>query len=105
MYDGGVRSQPQRSRLWYSRGHDAVEKKRKWSWRQVRCSRDIVRSVHVYLHNVDREEITAVIGEVVVDGETALRVERLWCSRLYNVQCHVRLLVTVVNSLAAINNY
>jgi len=82
MYDGGVRSQPQRSRLWYSRGHDAVEKKRKCSWRQVRGSRDIVRGVHVYLHNVDGEEVTAVIGEVVVDGEAALHVERLWCCRL-----------------------
>jgi len=71
-----------------------VEKKCEWSWRHGRDGHRRIgsaRSVHVGLKNVDREEITAVIGEVVVDGETALRVERLWCCRLYSAQCHILL--------------
>jgi len=85
MHDACFRSKAQRSRLRHSSGSDAVKVSHNGNYRtrhgrwNGRAEADRIRQC-----NVDGEEVTAVSGEVVVDSETALRVERLWCCRLHN---------------------
>ena len=80
MHDGWVRSKPQRAGLWYSSTNDAVNEQRN------RCGggRSCCGCRCEHLQNVDAEEVTAMRGEVVVDGEAGLSVERLVCRRLHN---------------------
>ena len=67
MYDGGVRSSSERRRLGDAGRCDAVHK---------------VCVVGAGQEHVDAEEVASVSGEVVVDGETRLGVERLRGHRL-----------------------
>jgi len=68
VYDGGVRTSSERRRLGDAGRGDAVRVKREF--------------VDVVEENVDAEEVTSVSGEVVVDGEARLSVERLRSRRL-----------------------
>ena len=71
MYDGGIGSQSERWRLRNAGGYDTVQKY------------GIVRVIE---EDVDWKEVTAMGGEVVVDSETTLNVERLRCGRLNQTQ-------------------
>jgi len=79
--NGRVRPESGRAGLRHAGGDDAVQEERErrdgGAGRRARVERDGVR-----LEDVGGEEVAAVSGEVVVDGETALQVERLRRCRL-----------------------
>ena len=64
MYDGGVRSSSERRRLRDAGRYDAVQRERDRRVGVIKSKSDI-----------RAEEVASVSGEVVVDGETRLRVE------------------------------
>jgi len=80
VHNGWVRSKAQRARLRYSGTDDAVKEQ----WNRCRGRRCCDGGCCEHLKNVDAEEETTMTGEVVVDGEACLRVERLMRGRLHN---------------------
>jgi len=88
--DGRVRSKSHRARLRHTGVDDAVEEKRERSWRET-GSRSSISSQCKNLQNVVGEEVTSVSGEVVVDGETTLQVERLCRCSLQKTSPYQRL--------------
>ena len=78
VYDGRAGSKSLWARLWRCAVNDTVQIER--NRRHIRHRHRIVCSER--LQNVDAEKVTAMSGEVVIDSETRLYVERLHCTRL-----------------------
>jgi len=75
--------------LRHSRRDDAVQEERDWNDGRVGHGCDRVERDREALQYVRREEVAAVRREVVVDGETSLRVERLCRRRLHETNEYV----------------